>query len=88
MKERKRIHIIDDEVDLCLLMKVYFLRKNCEVFISHNCYDALSRIEENQPNTIFISSTACQNPKDDIKGIRELAPDAEIIIDSYPPLKE
>jgi DNA-binding NtrC family response regulator len=83
MKGRKRIFIIDAEIDLCLLMKTYFLRKQYDVSISHTAYDALSRINEYQPNIVFLASTACQNPKEDIKKIKESAPDAEIIVDSY-----
>lgn len=88
MNDRKRILIIGADVDLCLLMKVYFLRKNCEVFISHTCIDAIRRMEEIKPHTIFLSSAACQNRKDEIAKISALAPGAEIVIDNYLPSNE
>lgn len=39
---KTRVLIIDAEVDLCLLVKAYFLRKNYEVYIAHQVNDALS----------------------------------------------
>ena len=84
MNDRKiRVFIIDTEIDLCLLMKTYLLRKNYEVYISHSCIDAFPRVKEYQPSIIFLSSAACENPEKDIKKIKELALNAETIIDNY-----
>ena len=54
MITRKKVLIIDDEVDLCLLMKTYFLRKNYEVYIAHTLSDGLSRLHELVPDYLFI----------------------------------
>lgn len=54
MTARKKVLIIDDEVDLCLLMKTYFLRKNYEVYIAHTLADGLSRLKEIAPDYLFI----------------------------------
>ena len=54
MMDRKKVLIIDDEVDLCLLMKTYFLRKNYEVYIAHTLNDGLSRLNEITPDYLFI----------------------------------
>ncbi|GAA4334028.1 response regulator [Flaviaesturariibacter amylovorans] len=51
---RKKVLIIDDEVDLCLLMKSYFLRKNYEVHIAHTLADGVHRLEEITPDYLFI----------------------------------
>src|SRR5687768_18321502 len=51
---RKKVLIIDDEVDLCLLMKAYFLRKNYEVYIAHTLSDGLNRLGQIIPNYLFI----------------------------------
>jgi DNA-binding NtrC family response regulator len=51
---RKKILIIDDEVDLCLLMKSYFLRKNYEVFIAYTLNDGMKRLAETEPDYLFI----------------------------------
>jgi DNA-binding response OmpR family regulator len=54
MITRKKVLIIDDEVDLCLLMKTYFLRKNYEVYIAHTLADGISRLNEIIPDYLFI----------------------------------
>ena len=54
MAMRKKVLIIDDEVDLCLLMKSYFLRKNYEVYIAHTLADGVKRLNEIVPDYLFI----------------------------------
>ncbi|HEY1114899.1 MAG TPA: response regulator [Chitinophagaceae bacterium] len=54
MAIRKKVLIIDDEVDLCLLMKSYFLRKNYEVHIAHTLQDGMKRLNEIVPDYLFI----------------------------------
>jgi DNA-binding response OmpR family regulator len=83
MNERRKIFMIDDEVDLCLLMKTYFLRKNYEVFIAHTFDDALPRVIQCQPDIICLTTAICRDPEGDIKRLKEAAPDAEIILDDF-----
>lgn len=52
--KRKKVLIIDDEVDLCLLMKTYFIRKNYEVSIAHTLKDGLMKLDETRPDYLFI----------------------------------
>ncbi|OLY93689.1 Response regulator receiver domain-containing protein [Cnuella takakiae] len=54
MNPRKKVLIIDDEVDLCLLMRQYFLRKNYEVYISHTLQDGMKRLHETIPDYLLI----------------------------------
>lgn len=54
MTMRKKVLIIDDEVDLCILMKSYFLRKNYEVYIAHTLVDGMHRMNEVTPDYLFI----------------------------------
>ena len=84
MNASKRILIIDQDRDLCLLIKLYFLRKGYEVYISHCCQEAFSRVEEYRPNLIFLSTAACANPETDIAQLKAIVPDAEIFIDNLP----
>jgi len=51
---RKKVLIIDDEVDLCLLMKAYFLRKSYEVYIAHTLSDGMKRLDQIVPDYLFI----------------------------------
>lgn len=54
MSSKKKVLIIDDEVDLCLLMKTYFSRKNYDVEIAHTLNDGVRRIDDVQPDYLFI----------------------------------
>lgn len=54
MTQKKKVLIIDDEVDLCLLMKTYFLRKNYDVYIAHTLTDGVARLDEVHPDYLFI----------------------------------
>jgi DNA-binding NtrC family response regulator len=56
MLHNKRVLIIDDEIDLCLLLKSYLLRKNYEVYISYSLQDGLSRMEELRPAIVFLDN--------------------------------
>jgi DNA-binding NtrC family response regulator len=51
---RKKVLIIDDEKDLCLLMKTYFLRKNYEVHIAYTLSDGMNRVDDVMPDYLFI----------------------------------
>lgn len=77
---RCKVLLIDDEVDLCVLMRQYFLRKNYEVFISHTAADGISRAAALQPQYIIVS---CNLPDGLYKlkqRLQEAAPQAEIHI--------
>lgn len=54
MNNKKKVLIIDDEVDLCLLMKTYFLRKNYDVHIAHTLHEGVAKMDEVQPDYLFI----------------------------------
>jgi DNA-binding NtrC family response regulator len=56
MKQRKKVLFIDDEVDLCTLMRNYFRRKDYEVFIAHNAQDAIQCLNQVTPDFIFLST--------------------------------
>lgn len=75
---RKKMVIIDSEVDLCLLMKAYYLRKNYEVHILHDVDEAIVRVVQIQPDFIMLDSSLCNNPEAYIKKLKQLLPDAVI----------
>ena len=45
MPENKKILIIDDETDLCLLLKEYFVKKHYEVILSHTLMEGTHLLE-------------------------------------------
>ena len=53
---KKKVLIIDDEVDFCLLMQFYLTKKNCEVSISHTLEDGLGRAQNNTPDIIILDN--------------------------------
>ncbi len=53
---RKKIVIIDDEEDLCQLMKAYFLELNHDVFFANTLVSGLSLIKEVSPDVVFIDN--------------------------------
>lgn len=53
---RKKIVIIDDEEDLCHLMKTYFLELNHDVFLANTLGTGLSLIKEVSPDVVFIDN--------------------------------
>lgn len=53
---KKKVLIIDDEVDFCLIMKGYFLKKNFEVFVAYNLQNGLFLIDEAKPDILFLDN--------------------------------
>jgi DNA-binding NtrC family response regulator len=56
MQAKKKVLIIDDEIDLCHLLKSYFLRNNYEVYLSHTLEQGLSFIKTLQPEIVFLDN--------------------------------
>ncbi len=56
MSDGKKILIIDDETDLCLLLKEYFLRKKYEVTISHSLSEGKDFLNKNTPDILFLDN--------------------------------
>ena len=53
---KKKILIIDDEVDFCLIMKGYFSKKNYEVIVAYNLQNGLFLINEERPDILFLDN--------------------------------
>src|SRR3954469_10826555 len=56
MAGKVKVLIIDDEIDLCLLLKSYFLRKNYEVYLSHTLEEGVSFLRSLRPDMIFLDN--------------------------------
>ncbi len=52
----KRVLIIDDETDFCLLMKNYFVRRNYEVHIFHTLAEGMKNLDIIKPDIIFLDN--------------------------------
>jgi DNA-binding response OmpR family regulator len=56
MQERRKVLIIEDEVELCDLLKNYFVRKEYEVHVSHTINDGTSLISSLHPDIILLDN--------------------------------
>jgi DNA-binding response OmpR family regulator len=54
----EKVLIIDDEVDLCLLMKTFFNQKKSQyvVELAHTLNDGLSKIDNFSPDIVFLDN--------------------------------
>ena len=52
----KKILIIDDETDLCLLLKDYFVRKNYDVIVSHTLSEGMNILSAQRPKILFLDN--------------------------------
>jgi DNA-binding response OmpR family regulator len=52
----KKILIIDDEADLCVLMKNYFVRRNFKVYYAHSLKEGIKLMEEIVPDILFLDN--------------------------------
>ena len=56
MRDKKKVLIIDDEVDLCLLLKTYLNRKNYEVYYSHTLKEGMNQFNRVIPDILFMDN--------------------------------
>jgi DNA-binding NtrC family response regulator len=56
MENRRKVLIIDDEIDLCHLLKSYFLRKNYEVYLSHTLDQGMAFLKTLKPDIVFLDN--------------------------------
>ena len=52
----RKILIIDDETDFCLLLKAYFVRKKYDVYLSYSLNQGMKLLEEVKPDIIFLDN--------------------------------
>ena len=53
---RKKILIIDDEVDFCIIMKGYFIKRGYEFFSGHDLKTGLALIKDLKPDILFLDN--------------------------------
>jgi two-component system OmpR family response regulator len=52
----KRVLIVDDEVDLCMLIKSYLSKKNYEVYTAHTLSDGVKKLESISPDVLLLDN--------------------------------
>ena len=56
MPGTRKILIIDDEIDLCFLLKDYFIRMNFEVRVAHSLAEGTALLVSQKPAVLFIDN--------------------------------
>jgi two-component system OmpR family response regulator len=52
----KKVLIIDDEIDFCLLLKAYLTRHSYEVFYAHTLASGVEQAKKISPDIIFLDN--------------------------------
>src|SRR5438046_3009025 len=56
MSDHKKVLIVDDEIDLCNLLKNYFVRKGYEASCCHTLKDGINMLESYRPDILFLDN--------------------------------
>lgn len=87
---KKKVLIIDDEKDFCMLLQFYLTKKNCEVSVSHTLKEGLGIVQSKHPDIVILDNnlpdgygwTAAQS-------ILATAPDAHLfLISAFKPAQK
>jgi DNA-binding NtrC family response regulator len=89
----KRILIIDDEVDFCQIMKLYFMRKGYIVSFACTLQEGLDKLKTEPPHILFLDNNLPDgNGWDSLAHIVELIPQVRAYLVSahrnYSPLNK
>ena len=52
--KKNSVLIIDDEIDICILLKNYFKRKNAQAVYSNTLHDGFSKFKELKPDILIL----------------------------------
>jgi DNA-binding response OmpR family regulator len=52
----KRVLIIDDEIDLCMLIRSYLSKKNYEVYTAHTLSEGFKKLEAVTPDVLLLDN--------------------------------
>lgn len=52
----KRVLIVDDEIDLCLMIKIFLTKKNYEVHTAHTIKEGFSLINSIMPDSLLLDN--------------------------------
>jgi len=87
----KKILIIDDETDFCLLLKAYFVRKNYDVYLSYLLTQGMKLLEQIEPDIVFLDNNLPDGfGWEKVEDIKKMFPHIELNLISayaYKPLK-
>jgi DNA-binding response OmpR family regulator len=53
---RKKILVVDDEEDFCLLLKAFFQEKGMDVFVAYTLNTGLKCMKKHKPDVLFLDN--------------------------------
>jgi DNA-binding response OmpR family regulator len=56
MKHRKKVLIIDDEVDFCFLLKTYLTKKNYDIVFANTLEQGMRMLTAERPDIVFLDN--------------------------------
>ncbi len=73
--------IIDDEIDTCLLIKLYLQKKGIETIQAHSLHDGLAKAAQAVPQWVFLDNNLPDGfGVDTIPAFRALLPETQIVM--------
>lgn len=75
-----RILIMDENLDRSLLMKAYFLRKKCKVFVRRTLEDVLRSAGELAPDCVIVSDPLWKGRDALVESILAESPNVQMIV--------
>jgi two-component SAPR family response regulator len=80
-KINRRILIIDDETDFCMIMKNYFVKKGYEVEFSPTLREGMALLKEIRPDILFLDNNLPDgNGWDSVEQVVEIIPQARVYL--------
>ena len=71
----KKILIVDDEADFCMIMKNYFIKKGYIVSLASTIHEGLFKLKEERPDILFLDNNLPDgNGWDSLEKIVEIIP--------------
>jgi len=52
----KKVLIVDDEVDLCLMIRLFLTKKNYEVYIAHTLSEGFKKMDSVKPDSLLLDN--------------------------------
>ena len=72
---KRKILIIDDEIDFCMIMQGFFTKRNYEVLTAHTLQEGLALLHEKKPEILFLDNNLPDgNGWDETRSIVEIIP--------------
>jgi DNA-binding response OmpR family regulator len=77
----KKVLIVDDEIDLCLMIRLFLTKKNYEVYIAHTLSEGFKKMNSLKPDSLLLDNNLPDGMGWDFaKNIHEQYPEMHITL--------